>query len=347
MTMPRRDARSLSHDALEEMRRLAIRRLDEGERVVDIARSIEVHPNTVSKWGRAYRAGGAKAIARRTGGGRPASLQAKQLAKLQKIIIGKNPKQLDFGVVLWTVPIVQKLIARQFDVTLHATTVARVLHKLGLSPQKPTRRAFQRDDDACKHWAEQEFPKVVKEVKKKQATLLFLDEAGVHEDAPVGTTWAKKGERPTVRVSGARRRINVISAISPRGRLWFRCFNGTLTAVRFVEFLRGLLQDVRGKVCLVLDRHPAHVAAATRRFIAERKDRLSVHFLPPYAPDMNPDEHVWSHLKGMFRSDPLGEEEKFEQAVMGSMLEIQEDRSLVRRFFGHPAVQYVKKALGW
>jgi hypothetical protein len=96
-----------------------------------------------------------------------------------------------------------------------------------------------------------EFPAIVREARRKQATLLFLDESAMHEDGAVATTWGPKGERPQVRVSGSRRRTNIISAVSPRGRLWFRCFRGTLTAARFIEFLRALQHDVRGEIVLV------------------------------------------------------------------------------------------------
>ena len=147
-----------------------------------------------------------------------------------------------------------------------------------------------------------------------------------------------------VRVTGRRRRINVISAVSPRGRLWFRCFKGTLTAPRFIQFLEALLHDVRGPIDLVLDKHPAHAAAATRRFILEHP-RLRVHFLPSYAPDMNPDEHVWGYLKGLFRREPLAVTEDFDSAVHNSMVQIQGDRPLVRSFFENPEADYVLRAI--
>ena len=184
-------------------------------------------------------------------------------------------------------------------------------------------------------------------VRRRQATLLFADEAGVHEDGPLARTWGARGQRPVVRVTGTRARVNVISAISPRGRLWFRCFTGTLTAPRFIEFLTALLQDVRGTLDVVLDKHPAHVAAATRRFLQQHRTRIRVHFLPSYAPDLNPDEHVWSYLKALFRKAPLVPGERLRGPVEEAMEEIRADRGLVRRFFGHPDVAYVKEALHW
>ncbi len=342
-----RDARSLDHAALEEMRRLAVKRYLGGERQGEIARSLEVNIRSVSKWVAWYRDGGSEALASTKGTGRPTALTEKEMKRLRRIVIGKTPLQLNFGSALWSLPILQDVIADLFDKVLHLTTIARLLNRLGLTPQRPTRQAFQRDEEECRRWATEQFPGIVKRARRKQATLLFSDETGVHENAPVGTTWAERGERPVVRVSGSRRRINVISFISPRGRLWFRCFKGNLNSPRFIEFLGNLLHDIRGYIVLVLDKHPAHVASATRRWLQEHRHRIEVHFLPSYAPDMNPDEHVWGYLKQMFRRSPLRQDESFETAVSETMNEIASDRSLVRGFFSHPDVAYVKAALHW
>lgn len=345
--MGKRDARSLDHATLEEMRRLAVRRVVEGETQEAVAQSVQVHRCTVAKWMRAYRGLGDRGLAARKAPGRPPTLSGRQQQRLRRLIITYDPRQLRFPFALWTLPLVGELVEREFGVVLHATTIARLLHRLGLSPQRPLRRAFARDDEACRRWAQEEFPALVRAVRRRQATLLFGDEAGVHEDGPIARTWGARGQRPVVRVTGQRARVNVISAISPRGRLWFRCFEGTLTAPRFIAFLTALLHDVRGSIDLVLDKHPAHVAAATRRFLRHHRARLRVHFLPSYAPDLNPDEHVWAHLKALFRKEPIVPGEKLRPAVEEAMQEIQTDRRLVRRFFDHPDVAYVKKALHW
>ena len=343
----KRDARSLDHATLEEMRRLAVSRVLAGETQRAVAASLQVHHGAVWKWMRTYRTEGADGLTSTKSTGRPRTLTEKQRLRVRAMIVGKNPMQLGFAFALWTVPAVRAVIEKKFGVVLHDTTVLRLLRSMGLSPQKPVRRAFQRDDEACLRWTTEEFPRVVKFVKRKQGTLLFLDETGVHEDGPVGTTWAERGKRPVVRVSGARRRANVISAVSPRGRLWFRCFRGNLAAGGFVEFLEAMLHDIRGFIVLVLDRHPAHVAAATRRWLHTHRNRIRVEFLPPYAPDLNPDDHVWSHLKGMFRRQPLGRFEEFQPAVESAMQQIADDRSIVKKLFDHPAVAYVQQALNW
>jgi len=342
-----RDARSLDHATLEEMRRLAVARVLQGESQVDVAQSLQVRAPTVWKWVDAWRKGGDAGLASTKALGPKPKLTEKQLAKLKATIIGKNPLQLSFGTALWSLPVVAAFIDREFGVILHESTVSRLLKRIGLTPQKPQRRAFQRDDEACRAWAAEEFPVIVRAAKRKQAVILFGDETGVRENGTLGTTWGEKGARPTVRATFTRAGVNVISFISPRGRLWFRCFDGELNAALFIEFLKALLHDVRGFIFLVIDKHPAHVAAATRRFLAEHKDRLAVHFLPSYAPDMNPDEHVWGYLKNMFRRTPLEERETLADAVDASMQTIAGDRNLVRSFFQHPEVTYVAKALKW
>ncbi len=346
--MGKRDARSLDHATLEEMRRLAVKRVVEGgETQTAVAHSLEVHPVTVAKWVGTYRRQGDAGLARRIAPGPRPKLTAKQQVQLRRWIIDRTPQQFRFPFALWTLPLVTQLIEQRFGVVLHQTTVARLLARLGLSPQRPLRRAFTRDEEACRHWAEREFPTVVRQMRRRQSTLLFADETGVHEDGPVARTWGVRGQTPVVRITGQRDRVNVISAISPRGRLWFRCYRGTLTAVRFIGFLTALLHDVRGAIDLVLDRHPAHAAAATRRFFHTHRARLRVYYLPAYAPDLNPDEHVWTHLKALFRRQPLVRDEDLGSAVDAAMTMLQEDRQRVRKFFRHPAVAYVKEALSW
>jgi len=345
--MSGRDARSLDHAASAELRRTAVRLVLGGQTQREAARAVDVHEMTVSKWMKAFRAKGEALFEAKQAPGATPKLTERQVAALRKVIVGKNPDQLNFGVALWTLPIIAQLVEAKFGIVLHATTIMRLLHRIGITPQKPVRQSVKRDDGEVRRWTTETFPAIVREARRKQATLLFLDETGVHEDHAVGTTWAAVGKSPLVRVSGARRRANVISALSPRGRLWFRCFRGTLTATRYVEFLAALLRDVRGRVVLVHDRHPAHGAAAVRRFIKAKAARLSVHELPSYAPDLNPDEHVWSQLKGWFRRDPLRPAEDLHDAVAGAMAGIAENRALVRSFFGHPAVAYVRRALHW
>jgi len=113
----------------------------------------------------------------------------------------------------------------------------------------------------------------------------------------------------------------------------------------FIDFMGALLHDVRGRIVLVLDRHPAHVAGATRRWLAEHENRIVALFLPANAPEVSPGEHVWSQPKGLFRGTPAIATKDLDAGVENAMIGIALDRPLVRRFVDPPGVAYVEAAL--
>lgn len=333
-----------SRSAMEHVRKLAVQRVMGGEKQADVARSLKVRPNAVYRWMRKARTEGLEALAAQKATGRRPTLSAAQEARLFKLLAEKSPRQLKFPFALWTLPLVGQLVERLFHVVLHKATLGRLLRRLGFSPQVPRQRAFQRDDAACEEWRRETFPRILAEARRNRGTVLFLDECGVHEMGPVARTWAPRGKRPVIRTSGSRRKINVISAISPRGRLWFRCFRGNLNSPRFIAFLQELLQDIQGKIVLVLDRHPAHVSAMTKRFLLV-SPRLTIQLLPSYAPDLNADEHVWGVLKGTFRRQPLTPGENLDAVVAERMATIAANRSLLRKVLHHPELSYMRDAL--
>ena len=111
--MARRDARSLDHATLEEMRRLAVKRvLEGGETQVAVARSVEVHPVTVAKWVGTYRRRGDAGLARRIAPGPRPTLTPKQQAQLRRWIIDRTPQQFRFPFALWTLPLIAQPAAQ-------------------------------------------------------------------------------------------------------------------------------------------------------------------------------------------------------------------------------------------
>ena len=142
--------------------------------------------------------------------------------------------------------------------------------KLCLSPQRPLARAYQRDPELVETWMREEYPAIVKQAKSVGAHIYFADEASVRSDYHSGTTWGKVGETPVVQRTGARFKVNVISAVSPRGQLRFMCQEGRLTASVFIEFLTRLLANEHAPVFLIVDGHPVHRSAAVKRFVCRR-----------------------------------------------------------------------------
>ena len=220
--------------------------------------------------------------------------------------------------------IVQTLIDQKMGVALGLTAVGRLLASLEITPQKPLRRAYERDPAAVELWQKENYPKLKKRAKKLGAVLFFLDEAGFQSDPPLGRTYGLKGHTPIVVTSGQRQSINVISAVNAQGAFWAASYTGKLNAEAFVAFLRDFMKSRNGKVFLVVDGHPAHKANIVKEYIAQLKGRLELHFLPPYAPDLNPDEFVWNYMKNTGVSKkPLKKNESLRERVEQDLATIQ------------------------
>ena len=237
----------------------------------------------------------------------------------------------------------QALIQERMGVALGLTAVGRLLASLNITPQKPLRRAYERDPQAVRLWLEQTYPKLKRRARRLGAKIFFLDEAGFQSDPPLGRTYGLKGQTPVVVTSGQRQSLNVISAVNARGEFWAATYTGKLNAEAFVAFLENFMRGRRGKVFLVIDGHPAHKANRVKQLVASMAGRLELHPLPAYAPDLNPDEFVWSHMKtnGVSKK-PLKKNESLKDRIEEDLLKIHENPALVRSFFCAESVVYAK-----
>ncbi len=146
---------------LEQRRLRALRLLGEGLSPVEVARQIGVDRRSVRRWKAAVRTGGRRALAAKPAAGRPRRLVARDLTRLRRMLL-KGAQSAGLATDLWTCPRVGWLIQREFGVRYHPAHVSRVLHGLGFSPQKPTRRAVERDEQRIRAWIEQDWPRAKK-----------------------------------------------------------------------------------------------------------------------------------------------------------------------------------------
>jgi len=335
------DGRTLSHDTLETIRLMAVRRVREGEKPSEVVRSYGFCRTTIYRWLRAARRGGERALRARKASGPPPALSARQKRQVARWVVGKDPRQYGFDFGLWTRKIVAKLVKDRYGVSLSLTSVGRLLAELGITPQKPLRRAYERDPQAIERWEKEEYPAIRKRAKRRNADIFFLDETGVRSDTVLGRTWGAKGKTPVVATSGHRQSVNAISAVSPRGAFWYEVYTERLNKESFLAFLKKFLRHRRRPVMLILDRHPAHIAKVVADFVQEQKGRLELYFLPGYAPELNPDEFVWQHLKtqGVAKT-PLLQNESLRSRVERDLKAIKRNVPLLRSFFRAPTVAY-------
>lgn len=336
------DGRKLDHKTLEHLRIQAVRRvIEDGERPGEVMLSMGLCRTTIFPWLREFKEKGWEALAESISQGPAPRMSEKQKLQVKRWILGRDPRQYGFDFGLWTRRIVQELIREKMNIELCLTSVGKLLASLNITPQKPLRRAYERDPKAVQLWLDETYPKLKKRAKKLGAQIFFLDEAGFQSDPPLGRTYGLKGETPVVQTSGQRQSINVISAVNARGAFWAVTYEGKLNAESFVLFLENFMKGRTGKVFLVVDGHPSHTAKAAQRYVESLGGRLELHRLPTYAPDLNPDEFVWSHMKtnGVSKK-PLKQNESLRDRVEEDLLRIKADPGLVCSFFCAQSVAY-------
>lgn len=335
------DARALDHKTLTELRKRGVAAVQAGESPDSVAAALGVNLRTVFRWLAQYRHGGWGKLDAHKRGGRPPKLDGGALRWVYKTVADKTPLQLNFPFALWTAAMVQVLILDRYGVRLSRSSVSRLLNQLGLSAQRPLWRAYQQNPAAVQRWLTEEFPDIQRRARREGAQIFFADEAGVRSDYHSGTTWGKRGQTPVVSSTGARFGINLISAVSAQGQLRFMITKGRVTAAVFIDFLKRLLVNATSPIFVIADGHSTHRAKIVERFVATQQGRLALFILPPYSPELNPDEYVWNDLKnhGIGRK-VITSLTQMRQAVISHLRQLQKLPDIVRGFFRAPTTRY-------
>ncbi len=336
------DGRKLSRKALADIRIKAIQQVEEGESPEEVIELLGFHRSNIYRWIAQYREGGFEALRKKSAPGKEPKLDGKQLQTLYKLITTKNPLQLDFEFALWTRAMVRELIRERFNVRLSDVSVGRLLRKLGLSPQKPLYKAYQQDKEKVQAWKEKGYPEIKKLAKKKKATIYFGDEASIRSDHHNGTTWSPVGKTPVIETTGARFSIQMVSAVSAKGAFRFMTFEGRMNGGRFIEFLKRLIYQQSKPIFLILDGHPVHKSKQVTDFVESTKGKLRLFILPPYSPQLNPDEWVWNWLKNhkLGRASVSGPNQ-FRTIVRRYLSQLGKLKNTVKGFFKDPNLAYI------
>ena len=334
------DGRKLDHKTLEAIRMRAVKQVLEGKSPEEVADFYGMNHRTIYRWLEKYHYGGWSALKAKPIPGRPPKLNASQMRWLANTIREKDPRQLCFPWALWTLGMVRELIERKFGIKLSEVSVGRILKTLGFSPQRPLHRAIQRNNALVNEWKSTEYPRIKARAQREGAIIFFGDESGIRSDYHRGTTWGERGKTPIVKSTGARYSLNMISAISPKGHFRFMTVRGSVNADVFCEFLKRLVEGMDKKVFLILDNHRVHHSRKVKELVESLNDKLELFYLPPYSPDLNPDEQVWNHVKRNVSRALVVSKDHLENRVIGALRSLQKLPALVRSFFRHPSCSY-------
>lgn len=344
--MEKQDARKIKRVALEERRKQAVRLYQSGKfrSYAEIGKVIGAHRNTVSEWIRAWRQGGQRALKLNENGrpmGRGRSFLPHEEAQIRKDLVDKCPDQLRLPFALWTRQAVKLHIKVSLGLDIPIRTVGDYLARWGFTPQKPIKRAYQRNEEHVQKFLTEEFPKIKQEAKVDNADVFWGDETGIHNDEAKGRSYAPKGQTPVQKVNPVKEKINLISAISNQGKAHFMFYREKMTAQTLIEFMERLIRNNDRKVYLILDNLRVHHAKVLEGFLSEKAAFIKLFFLPSYSPDLNPDEYLNRDLKANLNNKPLGRAKgKIEECAIEHMEMLADNPEKVKKLFNAETVKY-------
>jgi transposase len=339
-----RDFRKLPPSTQAELRRVAVNMVLSGTSRIEVAKAVGVNRRFVGEWVRAYETAGDAALAGGRRGRRPGeqkALSSHQEAVIRRLIVGKCPDQLKLPFALWTREAVGQLIERKTGLRLSLTAIGSYLAVWGFTAQKPIRRATERNEAAIKTWLEHDYPAIVKRAKKEKAEIHWADETGVSNQANYGRSFAPQGETPIIPRPAARFTQSMISSVTNLGTLRFMIYEGALNTAIFLKFLRRLIKGAGRKLFVIVDNLRVHRAKIVTAWLAENVDRIELFYLPPYAPERNPDEYVNNDVKqGMARCTTPMDKAAMKNGLSSHMRGLQRRPEKLRSFFQADDVRY-------
>ena len=313
--MEKIDARKLSTEAQEQLRRQAVRLRKRGDSYKSIGEIVGVHPQTVSRWWQKYEKEGAKGL------------------KIERRGRREGEKR--------TLSPVQEIIKRQFSIKMPIRTVGEYLSRWGFTPQKPLKQAYEQRPAAVEKWLKEDYIEMLQKAKTEGAEIHWGDECGIRSDSQHGRSYAPKGKTPVIHLSAKRSSINMISSITNQGKVRFMVYKEKMTAQVLIKFLKQLIKGSRKKIYLVLDNLRVHHAKLVKAWLLERPEEIELYYLPSYSPELNPDEYLNCDLKaGVHSKPPSRTQDHLVKKVRSHMIKLQKRPARVRSYFQHRKISY-------
>lgn len=338
------DMRKLPAAAQEERRRQVVGLRESGLTFAAIAAQTGLTENGVSGICRRYAERGMAGLVGGPRGPAPGTgrfLSAQQEADTQALICRHLPDALGLPYALWSRAAVQMLVEQRCGVRLAVRSMGTYLARWGFTAQKPLRRAYEQSAEAVQRWLSHEYPAIVARAKQEKGTVFWGDETGLRSDDVRGRSFAPRGRTPVVRPCRKRAGVGLISALTNKGELRWKILDGAIKAPAMIRFLQRLIREASGKVFLILDNLPVHRARLVQNWLAERRAEIEVFHLPPYSPELNPDEGLNADLKqALTRKPPARSKDDLKRNLISHMRSLSKRPGRIRSYFGHHTFRY-------
>jgi transposase len=337
--MEKIDLRRLNNDELYTIRKQVIRLKKQGKKGSEIAEIVGIYETRISQIWKAYQAGGLAGIKPQTSGRKKDTgrrLTPEEEREIQATIISKTPDQIKMAGFLWTRAKICAHIKQKYRKAIVPQVISRYLKRWGLTCQRPTKRAYGQDIARIERFKKEEYPVIAKRAKEESADIYWGDETGISNAENYERGFAPKGQPPVLPVETKRARLNMISAITNKGSVRFMIYDKTMTRQLLLDFMKRLIKDAPRKVFLILDNLRVHHGKIVAKWLGENSDKIEIFFLPPYSPEINPDEYLNHALKLDVHSGKLPRTMKdIRHKVESFMRRLQHHKDRVSAFFLH------------
>jgi transposase len=314
------------------MRALELKR--QGWKQRDIAAALGVTEGAVSQWLAVARHGGRDALTSRTDRRGVAPKLTPEQVRLIPDFLWHGAEAYGFRGEVWTCERVAGVLYEEFGVSYSGSQVSRLLKRLGWTPQVPITRAIQRDEEMIERWRVETWPALKEKARRERRELVFVDESGFYLLPGVVKTYAPKGQTPIMDEWQTRDHLSVMGGVTPQGKVSSLVRPKSLNGWHSIEFLVHLGHLVGDRLLVLWDGSPIHRRAEVQEFVAEARGKIHLEPLPPYAPDLNPVEWLWKHLKKVeLRNLACLNLEQLHMELHLALGRVRQRRALVRSFF--------------
>jgi transposase len=316
----------------QERRLLAADLFDQGLSAYKVAKELKVSRQAANSWCRAYEKEGREGLIAKKKPGPDPKFNSTHKEQLRMFLL-QGARAHGYANELWTLPRIGRLIQEKFSLKASNSEVWRLLRAMGWSPQKPIKRAKERNEDKIAVWKKEKWPKILEKAQTEKRTIVFVDESGLSMRPSRKSTWAPEGETPILEFNFNWKKLSCIGGISFR-EVYFQIHEESVKGVQVVEFVKYLCRAIRGDILVIWDGLRAHWSNLVREFLQTLGERVAVEQLPAYAPELNPVEYLWAQIKrheiANFAPKQIGE---LSAAALKAIRKIRRAPAYVRAFW--------------
>jgi transposase len=292
----------------------------------EIATVLGVTEGAVSQRLTAARAGQRDALRSHPRPGSRPKLAPEQL-RLLPDLLWHGPESYGFPGEVWTCDRVAGVLWEEFGVWYSRSQVSRILKRLHWTPQVPITRAIRRDEQAIERRRLEAWPALRLKARRERRALVFVDESGFSLLPGVIKTYGPEGQAPVVSEWQTRDHLSVMGGVTPQGKVYSLVRPTSLSGLHSIEFLIH-------RLLVIWDGSPIHRRAWVREFVEEAGDKIHLEPLPAYAPDLNPVEWPWRHLKSVQMANRTCLDlERLHEELHLALGRVREKRRLIPSFF--------------